>query len=165
MDPLHNSSLSGLDPVLTVLLVDDDPSVRSIIGRWLALGGLHVIEAGSGEEALALFVTLPHVAAVVTDTILPGGISGVELIHRIRALRASQPILRISGQALDGFPGAPPPEDVPFLPKPFEITDLLYQVGKLVSNRPVCLTSAQGNEGRLGRQLRFTHLKARTVTS
>ena len=134
MAPLHDSSLSvRLDPSPTVLLVDDEPMVRSIIARWLALGGLHVIEAGSAEEALAVFPTLPQVAAVVTDTFMPGGMSGVELIHRIRALRATQPILRISGKAPDDFEGAPPPEDVPCLPKPFQVTDLLHQVGKLLS--------------------------------
>ena len=120
-------------PVVTaqiVLLVDDDAMTRTPLARGLELGGYHVLEAGSGREALALFLREPAIAVVVTDTRMPG-MSGTELIRRIRATRPDQAILRISGMLDADFPDDPPPTDIPFLPKPFLIVELLRRVGEL----------------------------------
>ena len=113
-----------------VLLVDDDPMARAPLARGLELGGYRVLEAGSGREALVVFQTEPAITVVVTDTRMPG-MSGTELIRRIRAARPDQAILRISGMTDDDFPDDPPPHDIPFLPKPFLIVELLRCVGEL----------------------------------
>ncbi|MGH7519333.1 MAG: response regulator [Gemmatimonadales bacterium] len=110
-----------------VLVVDDEPQVRLIMARQLAAGGYRVLEAGSGEEALALLATV-SIGVVVTDTCMPGGISGVELIRRIRATYPGPPILRISGVQASRFDDDPPPVDVPFLAKPFSMDELLARV-------------------------------------
>lgn len=113
-----------------VLLVDDDALARTALVPGLELGGYRVLEAGSGREGLAVFQTEPAVAVVVTDTRMPG-MSGTELIRRIRATHHHQAILRISGMMDSDFPDDPPPTDIPFLPKPFPITELLRRVGEL----------------------------------
>ena len=103
---------------------------RTPIARGLELGGYRVLEAGSGREALTVFLAEPGIDVVVTDTRMPG-MSGTELIRRIRATRPGQPILRISGMPDGDFPDDPPPTDIPFLPKPFLIVELLRRVGEL----------------------------------
>ena len=113
-----------------VLLVDDDALARMPLARGLEFGGYRVLEAGSGREALAMFQTEPAIAVVVTDTRMPG-MSGTELIRRIRATHHDQAILRISGMTDADFPDDPPPTDIPFLPKPFPITELLRLVSEL----------------------------------
>ncbi len=110
-----------------VLVVDDEAQVRLIMARQLAAGGYRVLEAGSGEEAIALLATVA-IGVVVTDTCMPGGISGVELIRRIRAAYPGQPMLRISGVHASRLEDDPPPDDVPFLAKPFSMDELLARV-------------------------------------
>jgi CheY-like chemotaxis protein len=125
----EGASESAPHPV--VLLVDDDPLVRQMLARCLADEGYRVLEAASGEEALALFDVIPGVAVVVTDTWLASGMSGVELIRRIRTAHPAQSILRISGLHESHFYDDPPPDDVPFLAKPFSIDELLRRVAGL----------------------------------
>jgi len=115
-----------------VLLVEDEPFLRALIARGLALSGYQVLEAESGATALDCFTGTEHVAVVVTDTWMPGRISGPELIRRIRALRPGQPILRISGVPDDALGDDLPVADVPFLPKPFEHEQLLGVIEQLI---------------------------------
>ena len=101
--------------------------------RQLAAGGYRVLEAGSGEEAVALLATV-SIGVVVTDTCMPGGISGVELIRRIRAAYPGQPILGISGVDASRFDDDPPPDDVPFLARPFSMDELLARVQAVLAH-------------------------------
>jgi two-component system cell cycle sensor histidine kinase/response regulator CckA len=55
----------------TVLVVDDEPSVRRAVRRHFELGGLDVLEAGSGAECLALLRGGATVDAVVCDVLMP----------------------------------------------------------------------------------------------
>jgi len=115
-----------------VLLVEDEPFLRALIARSLVLSGYQVLEAESGATGLACFTETEHVSVVVTDTWMPGRISGTELIRRIRALKPDQPILRISGVPDDELGDDLPLADVPFLPKPFEHERLLDLIGQLL---------------------------------
>ena len=114
---------------LTVLIVDDEPDVRRLLARQLMMAGYRVIEAADGNEALLRFLEPPRPELIVTDTRMPSGMSGIELIRRIRMLAPDQAILRISGMPNDPFDPAPP--DIPFLAKPFRSDELLARVGEL----------------------------------
>ena len=126
-------------PRAVVLLVDDDPLVRAPMARTLNRGGFLVMEAQSGEEAIALFEVLPEVAVVVTDTRLPGRMTGFELIGRIRAVRPAQPVLRISDAPRTHPLQKLPPPVVPFLSKPIPNKILLDSVARLAWRPPVAL--------------------------
>ena len=65
-----------------VLVVDDDPDVRSLVELKLRLEDLEVVTAASGEEALAQ-LSVQDVDLVVLDLMMPG-IDGVEVCRRIR---------------------------------------------------------------------------------
>ena len=109
----------------TILLVDDQESVRKCIRTCLQQAGYPVIEAGSGSEALSLFHQYEtHIALVVSDVQMPE-MSGVDLAERLLRLRPGLPILFVSGHC-----GTLPQKmrDFSFLPKPFRIEELICGV-------------------------------------
>ena len=71
---------------------------------------------------------------VITDTYMPGGMSGLELIARIRAVRPGQPILRMSGLSKGSLEHTEP--EVPYLAKPFDSSTLLDRVAQLLRRLP-----------------------------
>jgi CheY-like chemotaxis protein len=77
--------LPALDDV-TVLVVDDDPDAREVLGEMLRLRGAHVTVAASAAEALQAFTeVLPQV--LISDIAMPDQ-DGLELIRRIRRLKS-----------------------------------------------------------------------------
>ena len=103
-----------------VLLVEDDPEVRRVIRLQLTALGHPVIEAADGVEAWNLIESIPEIAVLVTDTVMPGAIGGRELVARTRALRPRLPILMITGYASDNALAGTAQLDVPVLRKPFD---------------------------------------------
>jgi len=81
----------------TILLVEDDDGVRRLTRRVLEQYGFRAVEARSGVEALEL-LTLDHprIDAVVSDLVMPG-MSGKELVGRLRGLRPEIPVVYLSG--------------------------------------------------------------------
>ncbi len=77
-----------------VLLIDDDPSLRRVIEYSLVENGCVVRPAASGEEGFALFQKEPF-DAVVTDITMPG-MSGMEVLERIRKVDAGIPVIIIT---------------------------------------------------------------------
>jgi len=109
----------------TVLLVDDEPLVRASTADMLTELGYEVVEADSGQDALALIeVRVPDL--VITDHLMPG-LSGTDLALVLAAERPGLPVLIVSGYAdLDGLPS-----DIPRLTKPFRQSDLAASVARL----------------------------------
>jgi len=79
----------------TILLVDDDAPMRTVLSKSLARAGYHVIEAGDGKEALKLFNESPT-DLVVTDLIMPET-EGVEIISNLRRRHPPVSVIAISG--------------------------------------------------------------------
>lgn len=113
----------------TVLIVEDEPTIREVGARVLGKLGYTVLEAGSAEEALSLVESQGHaIHLIVTDAVLPG-LSGKELAARVHAKRPAIKILYTSGYA----PAVIAPHGVlepgtAFLEKPFTIEDLARKV-------------------------------------
>jgi len=77
----------------TILVVEDEPVLRDMAHLILQDCGYHVLEAGSGAEALQVWQQhANHIDLVVTDVVMPGGMSGRELAVK---LLASNPPLKI----------------------------------------------------------------------
>jgi CheY-like chemotaxis protein len=111
-----------------ILVVDDDPAVRELVAAYLTGEPVHVVHAGSGEEALAL---TDHqdaaVDVVVSDVELPG-ICGYETVNRLlKRFPKLQPII-ISGAADGWNRHRRTGEPSAFLGKPFERRELLQLV-------------------------------------
>ncbi len=83
----------------TVLLVDDEPTLRTLLAETLASLGLAVIEAADGAEGLRVLESTARVDMLLSDVGLPGGLNGRQLADRARVLRPGLPVLLITGYA------------------------------------------------------------------
>jgi two-component system cell cycle sensor histidine kinase/response regulator CckA len=80
-----------------ILLIDDEPLVRSALSAVLDLAGYEVLEAPDGATGVAVFEARRHeLAAVILDRSMPG-MSGVEALALMRAVDAQMPIILLSG--------------------------------------------------------------------
>ena len=115
----------------TILVVDDEPSVRTLIERILTRRGYAVLAASGAEEALRLN-SEHEVDAVVTDVMLPS-LKGPALVEELRRHRPQLRALFISGftsEALvqDGLSLA----EVAFVQKPFTGEELTSRLRELL---------------------------------
>ncbi|MAT68683.1 MAG: sigma-54-dependent Fis family transcriptional regulator [Planctomycetaceae bacterium] len=85
------------DQPRTVLIVDDDPAQRDLLGSFVGGLGYAVREAESAEDALRLFAAEPP-AMVLLDVRLPG-MSGIEALAEIRELQPTLPVCLITAHA------------------------------------------------------------------
>jgi two-component system, cell cycle sensor histidine kinase and response regulator CckA len=109
----------------TVLLVDDDASVRRLAKAWLESAGYDVIEARDGDEAARLErVVREPIDLLVADFVMPG-LGGRKLAERMRCSRPGLPVVFISGYA---NPFDRPEPGIRFVPKPFARSALLEAV-------------------------------------
>ena len=83
-----------------ILLVDDDDSVRTVIGRILNEAGFEVVQAADGHDALKALRARPA-AVVLSDLFMPE-MDGVELICRIRREFPDVIVIAMSGGGLHG---------------------------------------------------------------
>jgi two-component system NtrC family response regulator len=83
------------DSVFRILIVDDEPNIRSGLARALASATASVATARDGSEALALFRRDAH-HLVITDLKMPGPLSGLDLVQRIKHERPETLILVIT---------------------------------------------------------------------
>jgi two-component system cell cycle sensor histidine kinase/response regulator CckA len=112
-----------------ILFVEDDDRVRDIAARLLRRQGYEVIEAGDGEEALALART--HAGTIdlmVSDVSMPG-LDGPSLLKAARPYLGAAPVMFISGYAEADFSDLLEGETgVSFLPKPLSLPTLAERV-------------------------------------
>ncbi|HEY5940852.1 MAG TPA: response regulator [Gemmatimonadales bacterium] len=97
-DPLHprpDEAQAGA----TILLVEDEPSVRAIAARSLERAGFRVVAASGGADALGLMKGHTQPDLVLTDLMMPG-IGGTELAHRLRERWPELPVLFMSGYSV-----------------------------------------------------------------
>jgi PAS domain S-box-containing protein len=105
----------------TVLVVEDDPAVRYLVKDILQHHEYRVIEAADGEEALEIAQAhMDEIALVLTDMVMPRGVTGRELAQRLTAERPGLKVIYTSGYSPDLFDGSLAlDEGVNYLPKPY----------------------------------------------
>ncbi len=121
-----------------ILLVEDEPPVRTLAIRLLEDLGYTVVAATDGPSALALAAPLPRIDAVVTDVMLPGGMSGRHLAETLARERPGLPIVYMSGYPEDILAHrAQVGRDPRLVPKPFNREQLATAVrAALADGRP-----------------------------
>ncbi len=112
----------------TVLVVEDEEALRSLVELILTEAGYRVLAAANGEEALALLAEHRTVDLVLTDSVMPR-VSGSELIQRLQSIRPQARVIQMTGYSDLGR------EDEDVIAKPFEPEALLQRV-RLVLDRP-----------------------------
>jgi two-component system, cell cycle sensor histidine kinase and response regulator CckA len=117
----------------TILVVDDEPTLRAVIRRCLVRQGYTVLVAEDGQRALALARSSGVIDLLITDVVMPG-ITGLELGRLLRLERPELRVLFISGFTFEEAVPAPDlAKGMAYLPKPFETTALTSKVQELLS--------------------------------
>ena len=137
-DPLHKS------PIWTILLVEDEESVRQITRHVLESAGYLVLEASGPEQAIDLFSRFEgSIHLLLTDMIMPT-MNGAELAARLKELRPNLIAILMSGYAATTtlFPthlytGAW------YIQKPFTVQSLLSRVAEALSTPQAQLPAAE----------------------
>lgn len=111
------------------LVLEDEPDVRQTLCEQLHQLGWLTLEAENGEEAKRLLDSAPDIRLFISDLMLPGRLSGADVMHYARARYPHLQLLLISGQDLrpDSTPRLP---DVTLLRKPFTrdaLADALHE--------------------------------------
>ncbi len=107
----------------TVLLVEDEPMVRSVAERALTRHGYTVITADNGEDALEILAKNEPIDLLISDVVMPG-MDGPTMVREARLSRPELKILFMSGYAEEQLRKSIDIENVNFLPKPFSVTEL-----------------------------------------
>jgi two-component system, cell cycle sensor histidine kinase and response regulator CckA len=118
----------------TVLLVEDEESVRQLVRETLETRGYHVLEAENGNAGLEVAAGFSgKIDLVITDVVMPG-ISGRELAQELLKLRPGIKVLYLSGYTEDTFMSEGPMErGTAFLQKPFTLQNLSRKVREVLS--------------------------------
>jgi two-component system cell cycle sensor histidine kinase/response regulator CckA len=118
----------------TVLLAEDEGSLRELVGEILEESGYHILVACDGKEALHVAAAHPGpIHVMVTDVIMPG-MSGREAADAIRQARPEMKVLYMSAYADDAVLRHGVPGSASFLAKPFTREGLLHEVRGLLGS-------------------------------
>ena len=129
-----------------VLVVDDEPGIRTAVARGLSAEGMEVVALADGTSALNAALT-GSFDAIVLDIILPG-LSGYRVLEQLRAAGVDTPVLLLSAKdgEFDQADGLDLGADG-YLVKPFAFVVLVAQLRAMLRRRDVSL-------GRIGQRIR-----------
>ena len=82
----------------TVLIVDDEPNIRRMVGALLAAEGHEIREAANGAQALAK-VADEDPDAILLDLMMPGELDGMATLARLRMTHPDTAVIMMSGRA------------------------------------------------------------------
>jgi len=100
-----------------ILVVEDEAEVARVTMEVLRDIGYQAVEARDGQAALALIEQDPTIELVLSDVVMPGGMSGLELARRLRKLRPGLPIVLATGYTQ--WAARVMDEDFTFIAKPY----------------------------------------------
>jgi signal transduction histidine kinase/CheY-like chemotaxis protein len=120
----------------TVLIVDDEPTVRMLVADVLSELGYTAIEAEDGAAGLRVLRSAARIDLLVTDVGLPGGMNGRQLADAGRALRGDLKVLFITGYAENAAIGHGHLEPgMHVLTKPFAMDTLASRIREMIASR------------------------------
>jgi DNA-binding NtrC family response regulator len=117
-----------------ILLVEDNPGIRTNLASFLRAAGYRINEASNGKEAIEL-VQKEKVDLVLSDIVMPE-LSGFSLLQHVRLVRPEIPVILMSGFLFN-------PEQIlkqgasDFLTKPIILSDLLSKLELVLKERRI----------------------------
>jgi two-component system chemotaxis response regulator CheY len=120
--------MRGTCALTTILLVEDDQTIRELARMMLDADGYRVLSAGTAREALALLEPDPDVDLIFSDVQMPG-CDGVTMVRELRRRAVTIPALLTSGMKHPDT--AALPTHTGFLPKPYSHAGLLAALQRL----------------------------------
>jgi PAS domain S-box-containing protein len=130
-----SASPGGVGRPETILLVEDEELVRSMLLAALRRAGYTVVAPRTADEALAHARGAGPIDLVLTDVVMPG-MNGIELVTHIRQARPGVPVIFMSGHAEVPVLGSGIPSDAPFLEKPVTPAQLERTLRAFFGARP-----------------------------
>jgi DNA-binding response OmpR family regulator len=123
MEPVHDGQVQER----SILVVDDEPMVREVLGRYLTMEGFEVQAAADGEEALAKLEASRPIL-VLLDLMLPK-VDGYEVFRRIRDHGSGTPVIMLTarGEETDRVVGLESGAD-DYIAKPFSPREVVARV-------------------------------------
>jgi DNA-binding NtrC family response regulator len=121
----------------SVLIVDDEPSVRQTLSEWMRKKNFRVFEAEGGRQAMEM-IQRDDPDIVISDVLMPG-MDGIQLLKAAKAVKADIPFLMISG-----YPSRSTVVDImkygasDYLPKPFTPEELVNRVSRTLRLKALC---------------------------
>jgi len=117
----------------TILLAEDDPSVRAVIEEILEESGYQVISASDGNQAiLTLDRTEERIDLALLDVVMPGA-GGLDVVEHLRESGSSIKVILTSGYSLE-LARTSANEEIPLLTKPFRRDELLDRIRKVLDS-------------------------------
>jgi CheY-like chemotaxis protein len=118
----------------TVLVVDDEPSVRMLVNEVLDELGYTVLQAEDGASGLQILESRQQVDLLITDVGLPGGMNGRQLADAARVTRPNLRILFITGYAENAVMGEGNLKPgMHILTKPFSLEALGQRINEIIA--------------------------------
>jgi PAS domain S-box-containing protein len=144
--PVQSETKTLLEPLRgagTIMVVDDERFIIEITGEWLRELGYLVVEAASGQEALALYERQQaSIDLVILDVVMPG-MDGGETLDRLQVIDPDVKVLLISGYGLEGKAAEIRGRGCRgFIQKPFTILQLSEKIKSILMEAPSRKTGA-----------------------
>ena len=128
----NNSGPHASNEDITILLVEDESSVRRLVSQMLMLIGYRVLEAANGPEALQLIEKQTiEIDLLLTDVVMPF-MNGGELAERLSRIYPRMRVLFTSGYMDDAVVQKVVALGAQFLPKPFSPATLTMKVREVL---------------------------------
>jgi PAS domain S-box-containing protein len=135
-DDAETAELPRAEKGETVLVVDDEPTIRMLIGDTLSELGYRAIEVADAASGLKVLESDVNIDLLVTDVALPGGMDGKEMADAARAKRPNLKVLFITGYAENAAIAnghLEPPMEV--MSKPFAMDKLATRIRSMIEGR------------------------------
>ena len=119
----------------TVLVVEDQPDVREVIEMFLSDLGYRILTAPDGVAAQKVLAGDEPVDLLLTDVVMPNGVSGIDLALGARRLRQDLKVVLVSGYPRDMQNRADGFSEMIFLEKPFRQAELAATISRVLAGR------------------------------
>lgn len=106
-----------------MLFIEDETALRELVAEAMEDMGFEVTAMANGADGLAAMEGDTRYDLIVSDVMMPGGVSGIELAERAASLQPQARMLLVSGLPKGQLPQLP--ERVAFLQKPYRLAQLL----------------------------------------
>lgn len=129
--------------VSTILIVDDDATVRGVVADYLRADGHTVLQAGDGAAALTTVAATPGLDLVILDLMLPK-LDGLEVFRRLRPSHPNLPVIMLTAKdsEADRILGLELGAD-DYLTKPFSPRELVLRIGAVLRRYAAALTPGE----------------------
>ena len=119
----------------TVLIIDDEPTIRMLVAEVLGEAGYAMIEAADGPSGLRVLDSNARIDLLITDVGLPGGMNGRQVANAARRTRPTLKVLFITGYAENALvSGRRLEKDMYIMTKPFEMAGLARRIREILED-------------------------------